>query len=217
MAEMAVIGLGRFGRSVARSLAEQGEAVLAIDHDPERLARVEDLVDLTARIDSTDEGTMAKLALDQLAAVVVTIGGRAPEASVLTTAICREQGVPRIIARAFDSRHARLLLAIGAHEVVHPEEEVGRLLANRLAHPGLIAELPFGEASLAEIEAPEALVGRSLHDLDLRRELDVSILAIRRADGQTVVNPGPDDSAESGDVLFVLGTPEAVHALAVRQ
>ena len=209
MAELAVIGLGRFGRAVARSLTLEGQSVLAIDRDRARLDAVEAEVERTVAADTTDEGIMAGLRLEQMACVVVAMGSRATEASVLTTAILKEIGIPRIVARAFDERHARLLLALGANEVLNPEEELARQLARRLVHPGIVADFSFGDAIIAEVETPETFVGRSLREIDLRSRYGINALAIR-CRGVTRVNPSPDDALASGDILVLLGPPRAV-------
>lgn len=213
MADFAVIGMGRFGRAVTRSLVRDGQAVLCVDRDPARLAQVEDEVDATARADTTDEETVKSLQLDRMGSVVVAIGSRATEASLLTVAILRELQVPRIVARAFDERHGRLLLAIGAHEVLNPEDEMGALLALRLAHPGIVGQLRLGEGTVAEIEAPEAFAGSSLGELDLAERRGVSVLAIRRG-GEVLAAPGAATPVESGDLLLVLGSEEAIHRVA---
>lgn len=216
MAEFAVIGLGRFGRAVARSLALAGQAVLAVDRDVSRLERVADDVDSVVEVDVTDERSMRSLDLGRMSCVVVAIGSRAMEASLLTTAILRDHEVPRIVARALDERHARLLLAIGAHEVINPEDEIGRRLALSLAHPGVRGQLQLGERTVAEIELPEAFAGRRLDDLDLATEHGVQVLALRRGDG---VEPCPAGEAtvESGDTLVLLGEEEALERLAARK
>jgi trk system potassium uptake protein TrkA len=213
MAEFAVIGLGRFGRAVARSLVREGQSVLVIDHDPARLDALAGEVDATSRADTTDEQAMAALQLGRMACVVVTIGSRATEASVLTVAILRELRVPRIVARAFDERHARLLLAIGANEVLDPEDEIGSRLASRLVRPGVLDQIRFGDATVAEVEAPEAFVGSSLGELDLRKRLSLSVLAIQRGD-QVTANPGAGATVESGDVLVLLGSEAAITRVA---
>jgi trk system potassium uptake protein TrkA len=213
MAEFAVIGLGRFGRAVARSLVREGQAVLVIDHDPARLEALAGEVDATSRADTTDEQAMAALQLGRMACVVVTIGSRATEASVLTVAILRELRVPRIVARAFDERHARLLLAIGANEVLDPEDEIGSRLASRLVRPGVLDQIRFGDATVAEVEAPEAFVGSSLGELDLRKRLSLSVLAIQRGE-EVTANPGAGATVESGDVLVLLGSEAAISRVA---
>jgi trk system potassium uptake protein TrkA len=213
MSEFAVIGMGRFGRAVARNLVREGQSVLAIDRDLRRLELVSGEVDATARADTTDEEAMTALKLDRMACVVVTIGSRATEASVLTVAILRELGVPRIVARSFNERHGRVLLSIGANEVLDPEDEIGGRLALRLVRPSILDQLRFGEIRLAEVEVPEAFVGQSLEELELRSRFDVNVLAIQRDDAVTP-NPGPEAMIASGDVLVVLGSEVAITRMA---
>lgn len=213
MGEFAVIGMGQFGRAVARSLVRESQGVLAIDLDGERLERVSAEVDATSRTDTTDEGAMAALRLDRMSCVVVAIGVRASEASLLTVAILKDLGVPRIVARSFDKRHARLLLAIGANEVLNPEEESGERLAGRLVRPGVLDQIAFGEARVAEVEAPESFVGGSLSQLDLRSRFGVTVIAIQRGD-LVLANPGPEEPVESGDVLVLLGDDPSITGVA---
>lgn len=216
MAEFAVIGMGRFGRAVASNLARLGQSVLAVDHDRERLDRVADEVDSVAVADVTDEPSVAALELDRMAAVVVTIGSRATEASLLATAILRDLGSTHIVARCFDERHARLLLAVGANEVLNPEDEMGHRLAVHLAHPTILDQFAYGDVAIAEVEAPEAFAGRTLAELELRTRFGVSVLSIRRGE-TTDANPAPDAPVESGDVLVLLGHEEAIAGVAERK
>lgn len=213
MANFAVIGLGRFGRAVARHLTLQGQAVLGIDLDETRLELVAAVIDGTALADTTDEEAVAALQLERLAGVVVAIGPRATEASLLSTAILRELEIPRIVGRAFDDRHGRLLLSMGATEILNPEDESGERLALRLAYPSILDQVRLGDASIAELEAPEAFVGRQIESLELRRAFSVTLLAIRRQE-HTHANPDSEHEIESGDVLVLLGNSDAIRAIA---
>jgi len=211
MADFAVVGMGRFGRAVARSLAEEGQSVLAVDRDPERLRAVAEDVDAVAAVDMTDEEAVAALRLERMSCVVVAIGSRATEASLLTTAILRRFAVSRIVARAFDERHARVLLAIGADEVLNPEDEIGQRLALRLAHPDLLDQIRLGDALIAEVEAPEAWVGESLGDLYEAHR--IATLALRRG-GATDSDPRPEERVASGDVLVLMGRGDTIRRVA---
>jgi trk system potassium uptake protein TrkA len=131
----------------------------------------------------------------------------------LTTALLKEQGVSYIIARTFDPRHARVLLAIGAHEVVNPEDEMGARVADHLAHPGILDQIPLGDARVAEVEVPESLAGRSLAEADLGNRHGVSILAVRRQ-GTTQARPPDTWELASGDVLIVLGQRTDIESMA---
>lgn len=212
MAEFAVIGMGRFGRAVARKLALEDQSVVALDVVPARLDAVAADVDSVLAVDSTDEAAMKDLGLERVSCVIVTIGSRATEASILTTAILREIGIDRILARAFDPSHARLLVAVGAHEVLNPEEEIAGRLARSLAHPDVLDEIRLDEAVIAEVEAPEAFDGRDLGELELDGSGDVHLLAIRRG-GSTLLRPTSETRLESGDVLVLFGPREPIRRI----
>lgn len=213
MAEFAIIGLGRFGRAVAAGLVAERQGVLAIDVDPERLARVTEIVDSTVVADTTDEESLAALQLERgVACVVVAIGSRATEASLLTTALLAQLRVPRVVVRAFDERHARLLLALGAHEVINPEREIGRRLALHLAHPAIADRIGEGATTVVELAAPEGFGGRPLSELGLDQR-GVHLLALVR-DDEVATGVDPGRTLESGDRLVLLGPSEALHEIA---
>lgn len=212
--EYAVIGLGRFGWSVATTLARHGQPVLGIDSDPALVQSISAELDAAVHCDTTDEASLAELHLERAACVIVAIGAEHKDASILTTALLRQSGVPRIIARATTALHGRVLLAVGAHEIVNPEHEMGERIARRLSRPSIIEQIPLGEgADLAEIEVPEAFVGRTLVELDVRKRFDASVVAIRRAGKihSYVLGMGP---LEQKDVLVVIGPPDSVAKLA---
>lgn len=214
--EFAVIGLGRFGRSLVTALQANAQSVLAIDIDRERVEALADQVDAAVVCDTTDEEALASLDLERMSCVTVAIGERATEASILTTALLRQIGIPRIVARSFNELHARVLRSVGAHEVVNPESEMGERLAARLANPNIVDRLSLGDAEIAEVSAPERFAGRSLGELDLRNRTGVSVLALRRGD-QVIANPAAAEEVASGDVLVLLGREDAVRKLAARK
>ncbi|MBA2662466.1 MAG: TrkA family potassium uptake protein [Bradymonadaceae bacterium] len=213
MGQFAVIGLGQFGMSVARHLARQGESVMAVDLDQELVDDVAGDVDVALRADATDERTLSELELDTMACVVVAIGANSIEASVLTTALLRQLGVPRIVARAMSDLHARVLRAIGADEVINPEEEMGRRLAARLSEPSILEQLELGDSNLAEVEAPEAFTGKTLAELDIRNKYGVSVMAIQRKD-QVIANPQATELIRSGDILVIVGSVASIRRIA---
>lgn len=213
MSEFAVIGLGRFGRAVVRNLVLEGQDVLAIDRNPERLELVGQEADATLCIDTTEEQSLAALPLERMTTVVVTIGSRAMEASLLTVALLDELEVPRIVARAFDERHARLLRKLGAHEVLDPEDAMGRRLALRLADPGIGERITLGESAVAEVELPETFVGSSLSELALEGSYGVEVLALCRGNS-TLLDPDTSERIESGDRAILMGAAQALKQIA---
>ena len=213
MSEFAVVGLGQFGMSVARHLARQGASVLAVDLNQELVDNAATEVDVAIRADATDERTLEELQLETMGCVVVAIGAHSIEASILTTALLKQVGVPRIVSRAISDLHARILRTIGADEVVNPEEQMGKRLALRLAEPSIIEQVELGDSQLAEVEAPEAFVGKTLIELDIRNKYGVSVMAIQR--GETVMaSPRAIEKILSGDILVVVGSVDSVRRIA---
>lgn len=212
--DFAVIGLGQFGRAVATHLVNQGEAVLAIDMDAERAKRVESGVDAVVVADATDEAALIELGLERMSCVVVAMGVRAKETSIMVTALLRQRGVRRVVSRATSELHGRVLLAVGAHEIVNPEQQMGARLAHHLANPHVLDQFALDrEHVVAEVEAPETFVGRDLRDLGLRERSKIAVVLIRR-DGRVISTIDEHERVASGDVLVVLGTPHAVRQFA---
>lgn len=212
--DFAVIGLGQFGRAVALHLVDQGAAVLAVDVNPERAKLVEASVDAVVVADASEEAALAELGLERMSCVVVAMGVRAKDTSIMVTALLRQRGVRRVVSRATSELHGRVLLAVGAHEIVNPEQEMGARLAHHLANPHVVDQFALGrDFVVAEIEAPEAFVGKTLRELGLRQKARVTVVLIRR--GANVISTvDPDERLASGDVLVVLGTPTTVRQFA---
>ncbi len=214
MAEYAVIGLGIFGANVAAALEESGQSVLAIDADPEVVQALADELEAVVCADATDEVSLRELQLDRVSCAVIAIGAESREASILTTALCTQLGVPRVVARALSELHARVLRAVGAHEVVSPEVEMGQRLARRLAHPNVLDRLDLGDRHvLAEIQLPEAFADKTLIEMDIRRRYGVTVVAIRRGE-ITHATIGGDERLESGDIMVVIGPEAAIERIA---
>ena len=214
MADFCVIGLGMFGRAVALSLTSEGQAVLGVDSDQDEVDRIASELDTVVCADATDEQALRELRIERIGCSVVAIGAEAMEASILTTTLLRQLGVPQIVARALGPLHARVLRAVGAHRVVSPEWEMGESLARQLAHPSVLERFDLGdEVEVAELEVPQAFVGRTLVELDVRRRFGVSVAAIRRGDRVHATLDG-GERIRHGDVLVVIGRDEGIANLA---
>lgn len=214
--DFAVIGLGQFGRSVALNLVAQGEAVLAIDINPDRAQLIEAEVDAVVVADATDERALSELGLERMSCVIVAMGVRARDTSIMITALLRQRSIRRIVTRATNELHERVLLAVGAHEIVNPEQEMGARLAGHLANPHVLEQFALDRDHLvAEVEAPEAFVGRKVGDLGLRDRSKVAVVLVKR--GAAVISTIDEDQrVESGDLLVIHGTPLAVRQFAAR-
>jgi trk/ktr system potassium uptake protein len=212
MRQVAVIGLGRFGSSVARTLAQSGCEVLAVDVDGERVKALVECVTEAVQADALDEAALRALGLRNFEAVVVAIGHEV-KASILVTVVLKEMGVPKIVAKAQDELHGRVLQKIGADIVVYPERDMGVRLAHTLLSRSIIDEIQLStEYSIFELQAPTQFLERSLKELQLRQRTGLTILAVRRG-ATIVVSPDASFVVEPGDMLVALGQPEKLESL----
>jgi len=212
MGEFAVIGLGRFGSSVARTLYELGHNVLAVDKDEESLRAVVDHVTHAVQVDSTDPNALRAVGITNFDAVVVAIGVDIQE-SILTTMLLKDLGVKKIVAKAVDDRQGKVLEKVGADTVVFPERDMGVRVAHTLASPNVLEYLELtSEYTIDEVRVPDRLNGRTLQDLDLRTRFGVNVLLILR-DSQLLISPATDVQLRSGDVLVVVGENKQLNRL----
>jgi len=179
--QIAVIGLGIFGREVALSLIARGFTVLAIDNDMEALEDIKDRVTETLQLDTTQEKALREAEISQMDTVVVAIGTGHLENSILTTALLKQVGVSHIIARAANDLHEKILRQVGAHEVINPEREMGQKVANKIARPGFyeMFSLPDG-VCVAELPIPESFIEHTLEELNVRRRFNINVLGVQR-------------------------------------
>ena len=204
MGEFAVIGMGRFGSSVATTLHQLGHQVLAMDKDEEALRRVADEVTHAVQIDSTDPEALRSMGVTNFDAVIVAIGDFIQE-SIMTTLILKELGCKKIVTKAVDDLQAKVLERVGADVIVRPERDMGVRVAHTLSSPSVLDYLEVSPTfSIEELSVSERLAGRTLGQLDLRARFGVSVLLIRR-DGQLLISPGADTPLALGDVLVVVG------------
>jgi trk system potassium uptake protein TrkA len=212
-----VVGLGQFGMSVARTLAERGVDVLAVDIREERVRVAATFAAEAACFDATDTDALARTSPEHREVCLCAIGDDSREASIICTALLRQMGAKRIIARANDTLHARILRLVGAHLVVNPEQEFGQRFASLILYEGIIGELPLGEDLLiTEFRPPAAFVSYSLADLELPRRFGITVVAIRRAEKGAVLLPDPQEPLQADDVLVVVSKVGAVARLIER-
>lgn len=211
---LAVIGLGQFGSALALELKKQKHHVTAMDSDSRAVSRVQDVVDQAVVADCTDRSLLEELGLNLVDGAVISLGDHLG-ASILTTLHLKEMGVGRIVAKAVSPEHEKILKRVGAGEVVFPERDAAQRLARSLADPNLLDFLPIGdEFSVAELAPPNALVGKSLAELSLRREYGVNVIAVRElVPERTHLVPSPDYVLKDSDVLVVAGRQEDLERL----
>jgi len=212
MKQFAIIGMGRFGSSIARTLYSLGNDILAIDYVEERIQDVSDFVTHAVIADATDENTLISLGLRNFDTAVVTIGGDI-QASILVCLLCKEMGIKEVIAKAANELHARVLRKIGVDRVVFPERDMGMRLAHNLVSSSILDFIELSsDHSLVEINAHDSWEGRSLKALDMRVNYGVNVMAIKHA-GSINISPRGEDVVQKGDTIVVIGTNEDIRRL----
>jgi len=203
--EFAVIGLGRFGSSLARRLEENGHSVMAIDVDPTIVQEIAGDVSQAIILDSTNEEALAAAGVDDFDTVVVSIGVDF-EANLLTTASLKQLGVKNVICKTGTDRQKEILLRVGADKVVQPEQNSGQRLAEELSAPSMLARLPLDHGrGIFHIQLPRKLVSQTLAQSELERAFKLTLLAIHR--GETMItNPPLETIFMAGDLLIVCGS-----------
>ncbi len=204
--EFVVIGLGRFGASLASTLYEMGYGVLGIDCSEDKVNRCKESCTHVVQADATDEATLKSLGISNFDVAIVSIGHEM-QASILVTLLLKELGVPKVIAKASSEVHGKVLKRIGADRVVFPERDMGARVANHLAADNIVDYLEITpDVSIVEINASPDMVGKTLRQLDVRAKQGINIVALRRANQEVLVPPGPDEPIKTGDVLVALGS-----------
>jgi len=201
--EIIVIGLGRFGSSLASTLIEMGHEVLGIDFDEGRVQQHAELLTHVVQADTTSEKTLRQLGVGDAVTAVVAIGADI-EASVLTTGALVDIGVPNIWAKALTQSHGRILQRVGAHHVVFPEAEMGSRVA-RLVTGALIEYFALDDDFvLIETQVPRNLAGKKLGDTDLRAHYKVTVVCIK-PEGQAFTYAESATVLGEHDLIVVAG------------
>ena len=205
----AVVGMGRFGSSVAKELSKGGADVLAIDLNEERVRLIAEHVTYAVKADITDAETVASLGLSNMDAVVVAVT-RSMDASIMATIMAKENGAPYVIAKAMNEMHAKILRKVGADRVIIPEKESGIRIAKGLMNGKVLDFFELSEhISMVEIPVQEEWIGRNLRQLDFRREYSVNVIAYEEEGKEVIVNIPPDMPLKKGSI-WVTGTVDDV-------
>lgn len=202
--QYAVIGLGRFGSSLATTLHQAGNEVLAIDRNEERIEEYKDHVTYAVVADSTDEEALKSVGIRNFDAVIVAIGDDI-QASILTVLILKELEVKKVVAKAINKRHGQVLYKVGADWVVFPERDMGERVATQLMSPNVLDYIELAkDYSIKEVKAPPSMIEKNLRELNLRARFNITVIAII-SDGKVSISPSPDRIIKEGDILVVIG------------
>lgn len=212
MKQFAVIGLGRFGTSVASTLMAMGHEVLVIDEEQEKIQEVVNLVTHAIQADAKDENALKALGIRNFDVVIVAIG-KDTESSILVTVLLKELGVKCVVAKAQTELHGKVLAKVGADKVVFPERDMGARVAHQLASTNVLDHIELSpEFSILEIVAPDVLVGQTLRKYNLRAKFGITILALKRG-SEIMVSPSPDAPICEGDILVAIGENKKLRSL----
>lgn len=215
MANYLVVGLGRFGSSVAKTLYENNQDVLAIDDDEERVQQAIDseVVSEAIVLDASDETAIKKVIKDNFDVAFVCIGANI-QASIMVTLVLKEAGIPQIIAKAQGRAQGKVLEKIGATEVVYPEEFMGKRVANKVLRPTIIEHFKLSNKyAVVEVLAPKSFVNKSLIELDIRKKYEINIIGIKDKDSDVNISPAPDTVIREGDTLIVVADSKKMNEL----
>jgi trk system potassium uptake protein TrkA len=208
-----VIGMGRFGYSVATSLSSLGEDVLAVDMDEDRVAEIAPHVTHAVQADFTDEKALQALGIQDFDVAIVSIGTNL-QASILVTLLCKELGVKFVLAKAQSNLHAKVLYKTGADKVIFPERDMGFRVAHNLSASNVLDYMEIaGDLRIVEIKAIDAWMDKSLLELDFRVRYGVNIIAIKKSGDEMNTSPLGTDEIERDDSLIVVGKKEAIEKL----
>jgi trk system potassium uptake protein len=203
-----VIGAGRFGSALATTLFEMGHEVVVIDEREAAVEAVMERVTHAVIADATDEETLRKLGVSNFDTVIVAIGHDL-EANILATVAAKTIGAKHVVAKAISNLGARVLAKVGADEVIRPEHDMGRRLAQQLATPSIVDAFKLGDAhGVVEVEAGTKLAGTLAH-LRLPNRFGVQVIAVNRG-GSVDISPGADYQLEPGDRVVIIGSNDAI-------
>jgi trk system potassium uptake protein TrkA len=219
--KFAVIGVGRYGSTIARRLAEKGAQVFAFDPNEEKIENIKDEVAFAVTLDATDRRALQTQNVEELDAAVVAIGENF-EATVLTCVHLIDLGVKRVIARASGDHQRLILEKIGVKEILTPENEVAYVVREKLLNPNIVSFLQLpDDHEIAEIRAPKGCVGRTIDHVGFRNKYEMTLVTIKReyeltkngedcTEEHIIGVPKSDMIIQEKDTLVVFGTAQSV-------
>lgn len=206
MKKFAVIGLGNFGFHAAKALFEDGNEVIAIDDDKPRVQAIDPYCTEALVLDATDKEALKTLGLENMDGVILSTGTKI-SVSILICLYLNEIGVKKILVKAQDDDHAKILRRVGATEIIHPERDMALRVSRNLSHPNILDFIPLAdEFDLVQLDPPREFIGKNLKQLNLRAKYNVHIIAVKELvpDNFTLAPPA-DFIIKDSDILVMLG------------
>ncbi len=211
MKQIAVLGLGRFGRSLATTLMELGHDVLGVDISEEIVDEMAPHLTTCVQADIQEIKALQMLGLRNFDVVVISVASL--QTSIVATMHLKEMGVQQMVCKATSEMNAKILLRVGADRVIFPERDMGIRLARTIANAGILDYIMLSNThGMLEINTPHIWVGKTIRQTDARAKYGVNIVAISR-NGQMMVTPSPDETLLEEDAVIVIGSNEQVDIL----
>ena len=205
--QFVIIGLGRFGSSIAETLFSLGNDVLVIDKNEECVQDISDKVTHAVQMDATDENALKSLGIRNFDVAIVTIGDDI-QSSIMATLLLKELGVKYIVAKAKNDLHEKVLKKIGADKVILPEKEMGIRIAHNLVSSNILEYIDLSpDYSIIEIEAIDEWCDKSLKELNLRSKYGINIIGLK-GNNWINISPGADEIINKGDIMVAIGSAD---------
>ncbi len=205
MKQIIVIGCGRFGIAAAKTLTKLGHDVMVVDQNTDIIKDVSEYVAHAVQMDAIDEASFRTLGLRNFDVAIVAIGSDV-QASIMATLIAKEAGVPLVIAKAANDTHGRVLRKIGADKIIYPERDMGMRVAYGLVTQNILDVIEFSpDYSIIETVALKDWEGKTLKDLNLSRQYEMTVIAVKTGDSTNIV-PSAETVINHGDIVVILGS-----------
>ena len=201
-----IIGLGRFGISLARTLTKEGHSVLGIDNDEVVIQKFSFEIDNVMKLDATDSEVLDSLGIADFEAVIISIGEKYIQNSILATLLAKEKGAKKIIAKAGTKVQGKVLSKVGADLVVFPEKDMGERVGKILSSHNIIDFIELSsDITILELKTPALMAGKDLIELNLRKKYGVTIISIKNSDGVLKTPPDVKYKFKQDDILTLIG------------
>lgn len=213
MKSFCVIGLGKFGTSLALNLAEEGNQVMILDNDSDKVTALADMFTNAVIGEATNETVLRSAGVVDYECAVVCFTENINQ-NVLLTIMLKELGVKKVVARAANDGHRKVLEHIGVDVIVDPEKDMGEKLAFMLTKDNVTEFIEFSGYKLIEVKVPDEWIGKNLIDLDVRRKYGINVIAVTRAgDDVADVSPAPTRIFSKGEKMSVIGSDRDIEKL----
>ena len=212
MKQFIVIGLGRFGSSIAKTLYNLGYDVMGIDNNEEIVQNIASSITHSVQADATDENTLKALGVRNFDVAIVSIGDDI-QASILVTLILKEMGIKYVVGKAQNELHGKVLYKIGADRVIFPERDMGIRVAHNLVSSNILDYIELSpDFSIVEVNAIPEWINKTLRQLNMRTKYGLNVMAIKR-NNEVMISPHADDMILENDILVVVGQKQDIEKL----